>query len=60
MPESIPTEIPVKGRDGPTFVFGRTIKKRPRPVPRVFDVEYRLLQPAGAGRGTRAPHSLGA
>jgi hypothetical protein len=51
VPESIPTEVTVKGPGEQTFVFGRTIKKRPRPVPRIFDVEYRILQPAGS----RAP-----
>jgi len=46
LPESIATEVSIKGADK-EFVFDRTIKKRLKPVPRVFDVEYRLTQPAG-------------
>lgn len=49
VPESIPTKITLKGQDGTEFVFGRSIKMRAKPVPRAFDVEYRLMQPAGAG-----------
>mmetsp|Transcript_34347 Transcript_34347/g.55457 ORF Transcript_34347/g.55457 Transcript_34347/m.55457 type:complete len:594 (-) Transcript_34347:76-1857(-) len=45
LPESIATEVSIKGADK-EFVFDRTIKKRLKPVPRVFDVEYRLTQPA--------------
>ena len=44
--ESISTEVPIRGPDDKVFVFGRSIKKRVKPFPRAFDVEYRLLQPA--------------
>jgi hypothetical protein len=44
--ESISTEVPIRGPDDKVFVFGRSIKKRVKPLPRAFDVEYRLLQPA--------------
>ena len=46
MPESISTEIRIRGTDDTAFVFPRSIKKRPKPVPRAFDVEYRLSHPA--------------
>ena len=46
LPESIPTEISIKCGDK-EFVFVRSIKKRTKPVPRAFDVEYRLKKPEG-------------
>jgi hypothetical protein len=48
IPETISNELTLKAPDGTAFVFARSIKKRVKPVPRAFDVEYRLTQPAGA------------
>ena len=45
LPESIPTVITVRSGDK-EYSFVRSIKRRVKPVPRAFDVEYRLSAPA--------------